>query len=67
VTDDRPASARYPVLAAIGVGALLLFLLPDPALWDWWLLASAVAFVGTAIVGAVLDGIREQHRKDSDA
>jgi hypothetical protein len=61
VTDDRPASARYPVLAAIGVGALLLFLLPDPALWDWWLLASA------AIVGAVLDGIREQHRKDSDA
>jgi hypothetical protein len=64
MTDDRHASARYPVLSAIGVGVLMLLLLPDPVLFDWWLLASIFAFVGTAAIGATLDTIWEQKRRE---
>jgi uncharacterized membrane protein len=68
VTDDRRASERRPVLFAAGAGGMLALLLCAVVFWDVrWLLASAVAFVGTAVVAAVLDGVREQQRKDSDA
>jgi fatty acid desaturase len=68
VTDDRRASARHPVLFAAGAGGMLALLTFAVVFWDvWWLLASAVAFVGTAVVAAVLDGVRAQQRKDSDA
>jgi hypothetical protein len=57
------ASERHPVLFAAGAGGMLACLFLAVVFWDVrWLLASAVAFVGTAVVAAVIDGIRQQQR-----
>ena len=55
------ASERHPVLFAAGAGGMLALLFVAAVFWDVrWLIVSAVVFVGTAIVAAVLDGVRAQ-------
>lgn len=61
MSGKQRASERHPVLFAAGAGGMLALLFVAAASWDVrWVLASAAVFVGTAIVAAVLDGVRAQ-------